>query len=520
MLLRKIFRFINGRLFILGLVLLVQMAVILTGILILNDHYPLISAFYTLLSIVLVLLLINNTEQNPSTKMAWIIVIMLMPILGAAIYMMLGSHYASRKLRRAVNAEVNSSLGYMHNRESIIRTLDSIDPAAASQCRYLLQTCGVPPFAARDTEYFTSGEAAFPRILEELNSAEKYIFIESFIVEPGLFWDSMLEIMTAKAAAGVDVRVMYDDIGCLQTLPMNYRQQLEKRGIKCTIFNPVKARIDTGINNRDHRKIIIIDGKRAFVGGLNLADEYINRRERFGYWKDSMLLFGGGAVAAMNLIFLQSWNLYAPDRRLAYTDYCTLNEAAIAETPDDYYYGGCIQPLHDNPFDGEHIGETAFMNIINAANDYIYINTPYFIVDNELLVALQVAAKRGVDVRICTPHIPDKWYVHMMTQAYYPPLQKAGVKVMEFTPGFNHTKSIVADDKIGFVGTINCDYRSFYHHFECGVLMYGVDNVLAAMKQDFLVTEQVCTPAEECTRYTPLHLKILRSLLRLFAPLM
>lgn len=519
MLLRRIFRFINGRLFILGLVLLVQMAVILGGILVLNEHYPLISAFYTLLSIALVLLLINNQEQNPSTKLAWIIVIMLLPILGAAIYMMLGSKRASHRLRTAVNAEVASSLGAMPDRSAVIRALAKVDPVAASQCRYLLKTCAIPPFAARDTEYFTSGEAAHPRILAELKAAEKYIFVESFIIEEGDFWNSILDVLQERAAAGVDVRVMYDDIGCLQTLPINYRQKLESLGIKCAIFNPVKARIDTGINNRDHRKIMVIDGRRAFVGGLNLADEYINRRERFGYWKDSLLLFGGGAVAGLSLIFLQSWNLYAPDRRLDYTEYCRLNKAACSETPNDYAQG-CIQPLHDNPFDGEHIGESAFMNIINTATDYIYINTPYFIVDNEMLMALQLAAKRGVDVRICTPHIPDKWYVHMMTQAYYPPLQKAGVKVMEFTPGFNHTKSIVADDKVGFVGTINCDYRSFYHHFECGVLLYGVDNVLSVMKEDFLATEAVCTPAEECTRYIPLHWMILRSLLRLFAPLL
>lgn len=515
MFLRKLFRFLNARLFILGIVLLVQMAVILTGILILNEHYTLISALYTLLSIIIVLMLINNQEQNPSTKLAWIIVIMLLPILGAAIYMMFGSTLASRRLRTAVNAEVARSLGNMPDHGAVIEALAAIDPAAASQCRYLLQTTAVPPFAAKNATYFTSGESAWPRILDELKSAEKYIFIESFIVEEGKFWDSILAVLSERAAAGVDVRVMYDDIGCLKTLPINYRQRLESLGIKCTIFNPVKTRIDTGINNRDHRKIMIIDGNKAFVGGINLADEYVNERERFGHWKDSILLFDGGAVAGMTLIFLQSWNLYAPERRLDYAEYCS-------HTPDtaEDFTNGCIQPLHDNPFDGEHIGESTFINMINAANDYIYINTPYFIVDNEMLMALQLAAKRGVDVRICTPHIPDKWYVHMMTQAYYPPLQRAGVRVMEYTPGFNHTKSIVADDKIGFVGTINCDYRSFYHHFECGVLLYGVADVLHTMKEDFFATEEICTPAEECTRYTPLHLKILRSLLRLFAPLM
>lgn len=308
---------------------------------------------------------------------------------------------------------------------------------------------------------------------------------------------------------------MYDDVGCMKTLPINYQQQLEKLGIKCTVFNPVKAHLDTGLNNRDHRKITIIDGKTAIIGGINLADEYINQKVRFGYWKDSALLLRGDSVTAFNFIFLQSWNLYAPNRRMDYTEYCTPPDSAAVK-----YNSGCIQPFHDNPFDGEHIGESAFINMINASNRYIYINTPYFIVDNEFLMSLQLAAKRGVDVRICTPHIPDKWYVHMMTQAYYQPLQKAGCRVMEFKPGFNHTKSIVADDKYAFAGTINCDYRSFYHHFECGALLYGVPGVIAAMKEDFLRTEAQCIPAEQAARLTPLHLRILRSLLRLFAPLM
>lgn len=515
MFLRKLFRFLNGRIFIIGLLLLIQLTVILTGILILNEHYVLVSSLTTLVSVVIVLILINNQEQNPSTKLVWIIVIMLLPIVGAAIYLMFGSRYASKKLRHKVLGENANSAGALPDHSEVVSALSKVDPAAAAQCRYILNTTQIPPFAAAECEYFTSGEALFPRLLDELRQARKYIFIESFIVQEGLFWDSILAVLKEKAAAGVDVRVMYDDIGCLKTLPLDYPQTLRKLGIKCTVFNPVKARLDTGINNRDHRKIIIIDGKKAVVGGINLADEYINHIERFGYWKDSALLFSGGAVSGMELMFLQSWNLYAPDMRLDYREYCR----PVEETAEDYRHG-FIQPLHDNPFDGEHIGESVFINMINAANRYIYINTPYFIVDNEMLTALQLAAKRGVDVRICTPHIPDKWYVHMMTQAYYQPLQKAGVKVSEFTPGFNHTKSIVADDKIAFVGTINCDYRSFYHHFECGALLYGVMDIITLMREDFLRTEAQCTPAEECTKLTPLRLKLLRSLLRLFAPLM
>ncbi len=515
MFLRRLFRFISSRGFILGILLLVQLALILSCVVFLNDNYVLFSVTSTFISIIIVLALINNQEENPSTKLAWIIVIMLLPIVGAAIYIMFGSRYASRHLRSKVQAEIEKSHNVMPSQQKIMGLLAEYDAAAASQCQYLLNVNQIPPLAAKNCRYFASGEELFPELLQELKKAQRYIFIESFIIQEGVFWNNILAVLQAKAAQGVDVRIVFDDVGCLQTLPYNYHKTLEAMGIKCAVFNPIKLHPDTGLNNRDHRKIIIIDGQKAMVGGINLADEYINQRERFGYWKDSALLFDGDAVAAQTLIFLQNWNLSAPERRLDYQQYCSQTLCDVAD-----YKQGFIQPFYDTPLDGEHIGESVFMNMINSANEYIYINTPYFIVDNELLMTLQLAAKRGVDVRICTPHIPDKWYVHMMTQAYYQPLQKAGIKVVEFEPGFNHTKSIVADDKYAFVGTINCDYRSFYHHFECGVLLYGVQNVINAMKEDFLATEKLCIPADRAADKTPLLLRILRSLLRLFAPLM
>lgn len=508
---RKLLRFLYSRIFIIGILLVIQLIFILSTIISLNEHYWLVAATTTLLSVILVVVLINNPDQNPSTKLAWILTILLLPIVGSALYLMFGSHYASLGLRRRVKAVVAGAANVMPNKQNIMDEIRESSPAAASQFRYLQRVTELPPFAAEGNEYFPSGEALFPRLLEELKKAQSYIFIESFIIEEGVFWNSVLEVLTEKATAGVDVRVMYDDMGCINTLPHNYHEKLRSLGIKCTVFNPIKAHIDVGLNNRDHRKIMVIDGKCGVLGGINLADEYINRRERFGYWKDSALMFTGESVYALCVIFLQNWNLYNPNNPLKYTDYYIM--------PTTEPKGqGYIQPFHDNPFDGEHVGESVFINMINAANDYIYINTPYFIVDNEMLQTLLLAAKRGVDVRICTPHIPDKWYVHMMTQAYYEPMLKAGIKVMEFGPGFNHTKSLVSDDRLGFVGTINCDYRSFYHHFECGALLYNTASV-ATLKQDFLETEKVCVPAAKASSYTPLPLRILRSLLRLFAPL-
>ncbi len=512
MFLRKLLRFLYSRVFIICLLLVVQLTFILSTIIVLNDSYWLVSIFTTIASIGIVLVLINNQEQNPSTKLAWILVVLLLPIVGATLYLMFGSHYASLKLRKQVLKVIEDSAEVMPDKSQVITDLEKFDPAMASQCKYLLHATGMPPFAINSdgTKYYTSGEALFPDLLAELKKAQHYIFIESFIIHEGIFWNSILEILTAKVIAGVDVRVMFDDFGCINTLPHNYQQKLRGLGIKCTVFNPIKAHLDVGLNNRDHRKIIVIDGKTGIIGGINLADEYINKAPRFGYWKDAAMIIRSESVYALCVMFLQNWNLYNPKEQLDYRQYYQPNPLDKATA--------FIQPFHDNPFDGEHVGESAFTNMINAANNYIYINTPYFIVDNELLQTLLLAAKRGVDVRICTPHVPDKWYVHMMTQAYYHPMLKAGIKVMEFKPGFNHTKSLVADDKVAFVGTINCDYRSFYHHFECGALLYNTDSI-AVIKQDFLDTEKRCINGEQATINTPLPMRFLRTLLRLFAPL-
>ncbi len=508
---RKLWRFLSSRIFILGAMLLLQFIFIIATVILLNDQYWMVSSLTTLLSIILIVLLINNQEQNPSTRLVWIFVIMLLPIVGTALYLMFGSRYASRRLRQQVQKVSADARNIMPDRSQLLTDLEAQDPAAASQFKYLMRMTDIPPFAAGQTEYFTSGEALFPRLLEELQKAQKYIFIESFIITEGLFWGSILDILTEKAASGVDVRVMYDDAGCINTLPPNYHQKLTALGIKCTVFNPIKAHLDVGLNNRDHRKIIVIDGQKAIVGGINLADEYINRKKRYGYWKDSAMLLSGESVYGLTTIFLQNWNLFNPRAQLRYTDYYQ------PPSGPDIITNGYIQPFYDHPFDDEHVGESAFINMINAANRYIYINTPYFIVDNELLMALTLAAKRGVDVRICTPHIPDKWYVHMMTQAYYEPMLKAGIKVLEFRPGFNHTKSIVSDDRFAFVGTINCDYRSFYHHFECGVLMYNTSAV-ETIKRDFQETEKHCVPAPHSRLSLPMRL--LRSIMRLLTPLM
>jgi cardiolipin synthase len=342
---------------------------------------------------------------------------------------------------------------------------------------------GFPVYSNTRQVYLDSGESYFKKVLEELEKAQHYIFLEFFILKEGHMLNSIMEILSRKAQNGLDVRVMYDDLGCFFTLPQDYPERLARQGIKCFAFNPVKPVVSTLQNNRDHRKIISIDGKVAFTGGLNLADEYINIVERFGHWKDSAIMLEGDGAWSLTLIFLQMWNLSNKENKDDYASFFPWKEGSIKG--DESW--GFVQPYADSPFDHEFVGEHVYIKIINKARDYVYINTPYLIVDDNLLSALTMAAKSGVDVRIITPHRWDKQIVAITSRSYYRRLVKAGVKVYEYTSGFNHGKSFVADDKIATVGTTNLDFRSLYLHFECGVLIYSSDQI-AAIKEDFLRT--------------------------------
>ncbi|HAX72148.1 MAG TPA: cardiolipin synthase, partial [Firmicutes bacterium] len=364
------------------------------------------------------------------------------------------------------------------------------------------------------TEYVTPGEIKFQRLKEELLKAKHFIFMEYFIIEEGSMWDPILEILAQKAKEGVDVRLMYDDVGCLSKIPYKYDEKIRKLGIKCAVFNPIGTFFNIRYNNRDHRKITIIDGHTAFTGGINLADEYINVNQHLGHWKDAALYLKGEGVWNLTLMFLQNWN-YTTNT----TDDYDLFKPKVHHL-EPFESDGYVLPYGDSPLDDEIVGELAYLNMINRAKDYIYINTPYLIVDNELVTALCLAAKSGVDVKIVTPHIPDKWYVHIVTRGYYKELIKAGVKIYEYTPGFMHSKTFVSDDELGIVGTINLDYRSLYLHFECAVWLYKTKSV-SQIKEDFVKTLKVCQEItlEECDNVT-VYAKVIRAILMIFAPIM
>jgi cardiolipin synthase len=400
---------------------------------------------------------------------------------------------------------------------SILDEATELYPTIEKQFKYIADTAGYPVYNQSNAKYFSTGEDFFAEFILKLNSAKKYIFIEFFIIEEGILWDTVLSILKRKAHEGLDIRLMYDDMGSLFTLPKNYYKTIRSYGIKCVVFNRFYPILSLRHNNRDHRKIIVIDGQIAFTGGCNLADEYINGYEKFGRWKDAMIMISGMAVHSFTVMFLQSWKYFC--EMCSPNDKEEWQEFKTSALPTENICG-YVQPYGDSPLDGEQVGQNVYINLINSAKKYVYIMTPYFVVGDELISALCLASKNGLEVKIITPYIPDKGYVHAATRSYYELLLEAGIKVYEYLPGFIHSKVVITDDIAATIGTINFDYRSLYLHFECGVLLCGMDSVLD-MKKDFLTTLNCCTEIlEENMKNRAWILKLIQSILRVFSPLM
>ncbi len=469
---------------------------------------------FTVLGIVLALFVVNS-DLNPSYKIAWIIPILAFPIFGSMFFLFFGNSHSGDRLRRRMNRFNEETKLLLPQDKKLLEGLRAETKPVERQANYIFRYGGYPVYTNTYTEYFPSGEAKFERLLKELEKAKRFIFLEYFIIQEGKMWNSVLEILERKAKEGVDVRVVYDDFGCLFTLPYRYNEVLEKKGIRCKVFNPFKPIWSAKMNNRDHRKILVIDGYVAFNGGINLADEYINVYPKHGHWKDTAVMLKGEAVWSFTMMFLTMWNFLNSSKPDDYSVYMPKEEETAP-----YKSKGFVIPYTDSPLDDEPVGENVYLNIINNAKDYVYITTPYLIIDNEMQTALILAAKSGVDVRIITPHVADKWFVHAVTRAHYKKLTKFGVRIYEYTPGFIHAKNFVSDDTVAVVGTINLDFRSLYLHFECATWMYKTDCILD-VKQDFFQTLEKCG---EVTYSDCLHVNIFkrigRALLRLFAPMM
>ncbi|MDR2535566.1 MAG: cardiolipin synthase [Treponema sp.] len=493
-------------------IILMQIGLILLVIAGSGKIFRYVNSVLHALSVIVCLSILNNKEK-PAYKLTWIFLILLFPFFGGFLYLVFCSQWNSRKLRKRIELVRRRCDPLYFLCGDILPDMIENHKEYLTQVRYLQQCAGYPVYKRTQTEYFDSGEGFFKKVMEELEKAERYIFMEFFILREGLMLDPIIGLLKKKAQAGLDVRLIYDDLGCFMSLPPHFQKELKAYKIKCMVFNPFKPMLSSLQNNRDHRKIIVIDGKTAFTGGVNLADEYINAFERFGHWKDAAIMLSGEGAWAFTLIFLHMWNLQPREQ----DDYRAFYP--WKDSPCDIPSEGYVQPYADNPMEFENVGEHVYIQIINNAKEYVYINTPYLVVDDNMVSALTLAAKSGVDVRIITPYRWDKKIVAVASRSYYRQLVSAGVKVYEYSSGFNHSKTFVSDDTVGTVGTINMDFRSLYLHFECGVCIYE-NPAVASIKQDFLATLPRChqITLQDCARNT--FQQILQDVLRLFAPLM
>ena len=401
----------------------------------------------------------------------------------------------------------------MKQDKETVEALRVSKPANANLVHYLTHQAAFPVHRNTEVTYFPLGENKFKEMKKQLRLAEKYIFLEYFIVEEGVMWNEILDILIDKVSKGVEVRFMYDGMCSMVQLPYHYPKTMRKYGIKCKMFSPIKPVLSSHQNNRDHRKICVIDGHVAFTGGINLADEYINQKVRFGHWKDTAVMLKGEAVQNFTMMFLQMWNVSERGKE-DYTKYLTPKSLDIRREL------GFVLPYADSPFDHENIGEQVYFHLLNHAKKYVHIMTPYLILDNEMVTNLTYTAKCGIEVIIIMPHIPDKWYAFAVAQTYYEELISAGVQIYEYTPGFVHAKVFVSDNDTATVGTINLDYRSLYHHFECGTFIYN-NPVVWEIERDFqntLKTSQKITMLDVKERR--IGMKMVGSVLRLIAPLM
>lgn len=504
-LLKKVF----SRTVVTALLIVIQVAWLAALLLQLGNSLPAIQTVLRILSLVAILFVIKS-DMNPSYKIGWILLIAVLPILGGLMYVIFGNKRPTKNMREMLRAQLEKSAEYLGTQESITGELDG---GAAGLFKYLEGSAGYPTAKNTTVRYYRVGEEMYADLLPELEKAEKFIFLEYFIIRPGKMWDGVLEILKHKAAAGVDVRIIYDDMGCIDILPANYNATLEGWGIRTMAFNRFVPAVSLVMNNRDHRKITVIDGKVGFTGGINISDEYINVKERFGHWKDTGLMLKGPGVFNLTLMFLEMWNAFNKDGD-GYAEFIPDSFEECGSADDGY-----VLSFSDNPLDNESVGESVYTDMLYQAKDYIYITTPYLAIDSELQTALCMAAKRGVDVRMITPGIPDKKLVYRLTRSYYPTLLRAGVKIYEYTPGFIHAKSFVCDDKLCVVGTINMDYRSLYLHFECGTLMYNNPEI-KQVKKDDLDTMEKCRKVELSDMKTNFLGELFDSFLRSVAPLL
>ncbi len=507
------FKIVFSRTLIVFLMVVLQVLVLLASFTWLGTYFHYIWEGMSLLGAVLIIYIINRDEPT-EFKLTWIILICLFPVLGALMYVFVVGNLGGIGLKVKIKRCVEETRELLATTSETREAIKSCPEHFRGFSHYMENTAGFPVYHNSTAVYYPLGEDKFADLFAELKKAKRYIFLEYFIVERGTMWNAVLEILKEKVKEGVEVRVMYDGMCSILLLPYRYPKELSKYGIKAKMFAPIVPFLSTTQNNRDHRKIVVIDGQVAFTGGINLADEYINAIKKYGHWKDVAVKVTGDAALSFTLMFLQMWNVSEKnmeDCRKYLTD---------IKYEKNLYHDGFVIPYGETPTRKTEVAKTVYESMITSASKYVHIMTPYFIVDREFLDTMRYASQRGVEVEMILPHIPDKKVVYYIARTYYPELLQAGIKVYEYTPGFVHAKVLVSDDVAAVVGTINLDYRSFYHHFECGACFYN-NSVISKIEQDFQNTLQKCQEVTwDYYKKIPVYQKILGSLFKLMAPLM
>ena len=453
-----------------------------------------------------------NSRVNPTAKITWLIILLILPVFGVLLFVYTQSDLGHRVLKEWANKMISDTRSCIRQDEAVAKRLAEENGGVAALAHYMGRSGSHPVYDKTAVTYFPLGEDKFEEMLGQLEAAEHFIFMEYFIVSEGVMWGRVLEILARKAAAGVDVRVMYDGTCEFALLPHDYPKRLRRLGIKCKIFAPASPFVSTHYNYRDHRKILVIDGHTAFNGGVNLSDEYINQKMKFGHWKDTAVMVKGEAVKSFTLMFLQMWGM--DGGKAEFDTFLAYPALPVQEAK------GYVIPYGDRPLDEDQLGERVYMDILNRALKYVHIMTPYLILDGEMETALKFAAERGVEIVVLLPGIPDKRIPYALAKTHYASLLESGVKIFEYTPGFVHAKVFVSDDQEAVVGTINLDYRSLYHHFECATYMYGTDCV-PKIEKDFQDTLLKCRQVtKETLRHEKWTMRLLGSLMKVAAPLL
>lgn len=548
---RGVKRVVFGRTAVLIVCLLIQLLLLFAGMNFLAQYIYVFFGGYLAFGILIAILILNRTT-NPGFQLSWTVLVMMLPIFGGLLYLYVELQPGTHVLRGMLASVDRETKGMLKQDPEVFCALERKNESAAQLAAYMYREESFPVYQNTGVTYFPSGEAKFEELQSQLLRAEHFIFLEYFIVHPGYMWDTIHEILKAKVAEGVEVRFLYDGMNEMNNLPEGFLQQIRGEGIHCKVFSPVYPVISTHYNNRDHRKIVVIDGRVAFTGGVNLADEYINRKERFGHWKDAAVMIQGEAVRSFTLMFLKMWNIgtkmenpaiylrpaqMKPQAKEAQAadgslqqEQAPKGQMAGGSTRSMQPHGhsapalvgsrGFVMPYAADPFHEERTAERVYLHILNHAKKYVYIMTPYLVPDYELLQAMRYAARRGVDVKLILPHIPDKKYAFALAHSYYRTLMQAGVRIYEYTPGFVHSKVFVSDSICAVVGAINLDYRSLYLNFESAAFLYDVPTI-EDIESDIRRTLVKC---QLITDYDLRHDKITRKLsgavLKLMAPLM